>query len=594
MAIPGVVSHRRLAVLVALLAMIAMTQAVAPFARADFHFMSAREVYAGAANDSYVMLQMYSAGQTNLNGHQIVVYGPTGSALTTFTFSGGVANGESQRTILVADDGYAAGFPSGPTPDRTHAGLNIPAGGGAVCFVSVDCVAWGNFSGSVNPSPGNPVSPSGVSAGKALHRSIAAGCPTLLEAGDDTNNSAANFSEQTPKPRSNTTAPIETPCPSLPNTTIGNPKPANPTKSTEASFNFTASPATGASFECKLDDEPAFTSCSSPKAYADLDEGMHTFEVRAVNSAGADPSPAKHEWRVDMTPPSATILTQPQDPSPGNSASFTYKSSEFGSTFQCSLEPAGDADAFSACPAGGKTYPDAQHPAPFADGEWIFKVRATDQVGNQGAAAEFTWEVDNSLADETPPQTTITAKPPDPSSSANASFSYESNEAGSTFECSLDGVAFAGCPATGIAYTGLASGAHSFQVRATDGAGNTDKTPAGYSWQVAVPTAPAIGPPPVIPLAAPEVPETTITAKPGAVTRDRTPTFRFRSSVAGSSFQCKVDGGPFRSCRSPLTTTSLSFGRHAVQVRAIAAGLADPTPARSGFKVAKPKRGGSR
>ena len=582
---------------VAVLIGLVLATTAAPAARADFHLMSIREVYPGAANDSYVMLQMYSPGQTNLNGHQIVLYGATGTALTTFTFSGGVAKGESQRTILVADDGYAAGFPSGPEPDRTHAGLNIPAGGGAACFVAVDCVAWGNFSGSVSPSPGNPASPGGVTAGEALHRSIAAGCSTLLEAGDDTDDSANDFSEQAPNPRSNATQPTEQACPSLPNTTIGSPKPADPTKSTSASLTFTASPASGASFECKLDTEPGFTACSSPKAYTELAEGVRTFEVRAVNSAGKDPTPAVHKWRIDLTPPVATIVKTPPDPSPGNSASFTYGSNEGGVTFECSLAPTGDPDAFSSCPATGKTYPDAQHPAPFADGSWTFKVRATDQVGNQGIADEFSWEVDNSLADVTPPETTLVSTPPDPSQSSSASFTYKSNEIGSTFECSLDGAAFAVCPSAGIAYTGLANGSHSFQVRATDGFGNTDKTPAGHSWQVAVPAAlPSLDPPPVVPLTSLATPETTITGRPGAVTRDRTPTFRFRPSIAGSGFQCKLDRGPFRSCRSPFTTRTLSFGRHALQVRAIFGGLIDATPARASFKVLRPpasSRGGS-
>ncbi|HEX8688973.1 MAG TPA: hypothetical protein VF729_01890, partial [Solirubrobacterales bacterium] len=68
------------------------------------------------------------------------------------------------------------------------------------------------------------------------------------------------------------------------------------------------------------------------------------------------------------------------------------------------------------------------------------------------------------------------------------------------------------------------------------------------------------------------------------------PTFRFRSSVARSSFACKVDRGPFRSCSSPYTTKTLSFGAHTVQVRAVAGGAADPTPAKSSFRVVKPKR----
>jgi hypothetical protein len=46
----------------------------------------------------------------------------------------------------------------------------------------------------------------------ALRRSISAGCPTALEASDDTNNSAADFAVTSPNPRPNSVAPTETTC----------------------------------------------------------------------------------------------------------------------------------------------------------------------------------------------------------------------------------------------------------------------------------------------------------------------------------------------------------------------------------------------
>lgn len=573
--------------------------AVASSASAAFHLMKVREVYPGASNDSYVVLQMLFKNENALGNHALRLYDAGGATIDTFTFSAGYVASKADHgnnTILIGDTGVETTFGVAPD-DHVDANLNVPASGGAVCWLDgspPDCVAWGNFSGSLPNPAGSPASPPGVTAGKALHRKISgSGCATYLESSDDTNNSASDFSEQNPSPRNNAMAPAEMLCPSLPNTTIGA-KPADPTKATSASLAFSANPAAGASFECKLDAEPDFTSCSSPQEYMALSEGTHTFEVRAVNSAGADPSPAAHSWRVDLTPPTTTILTQPPDPAPGNSAAFTYSSNEAGSTFQCSLSPTGQPDGFSACPGTGKTYPDAAHPGPLANGSWTFKVRATDPATNLGSPDTFTWTVDNALNDETPPQTTIVAKPPDPSDSSTASFAYESNEPRSTFECKLDDGAFAGCPPAGIAYSGLTNGPHSFQVRARDESGNVDLTPAGHSWAVAVlalieaPAFPQPQPQPAAPTPAP--PETTITGKPGAQTRDRTPTFRFRSSAAGSAFQCKVDRGAFRACASPFTTKKLAFGAHAVEVRAVAGGAADPSPAKSRFRVLKPRR----
>jgi hypothetical protein len=81
-------------------------------------------------------------------------------------------------------------------------------------------------------------------------------------------------------------------------------------------------------------------------------------------------------------------------------------------------------------------------------------------------------------------------------------------------------------------------------------------------------------------------PQTTLSGKPPRRTHDRTPTFRFRSSEPGSSFQCRVDRKPFRPCHSPLTTEKLTFGRHTFAVRARdASGNQDPSPASCAFRV---------
>ncbi len=587
---PG--SRRGLRALLPLLIVLASLLGAAPAAQATFHEILVREVYAGGAeNDSYVVLQAYTGGQQFVGGHTLTAYNASGASIGTFTFGGSVANGQNQMTVLVADTAYASGFPSGPAPDGTAANFNLSPAGGAVCWAGLDCVAWGGFSGSTSPASGSPADPGGIPAGMALRRTIAPGCATLLELGDDSNFSANDFVDATPNPRANASPIVETTCaPSqAPNTSIGSPKPASRTNSTEATFTFSATPATGASFECKLDSAPAFTACTSPAAYSGLSGGegtSHSFQVRAVHPTnGTDPSPASHSWIVDTVAPTATLDSQPADPSPGGSAAFGFHASE-SSTFQCSVALSGQPDSYAAC-SSGKTY------ANLADGEYAFKLRATDLAGNVGTVETYSWTVDNSLADTTPPETTLGARPPDPSASSIASFTYGSNEPGSRFECSLDGAAFAACPATGVTYNGLAGGPHSFQVRAIDAEGNVDPTPAGYSFQVVLPGATLQAPPPNPPAspAAAIAPQTTISAKPAARTADRTPTFRFGSSPPGASYQCQLDRGPFKACRSPFTTKSLAPGRHTLKVRAVLADLADPTPASFAFKVVKPKPG---
>src|SRR5204863_480738 len=96
--------------------------------------------------------------------------------------------------------------------------------------------------------------------------------------------------------------------------------------------------------------------------------------------------------------------------------------------------------------------------------------------GNTGTAASYTWTIDTAA-----PTATITASPTNPSNNANPSFSF-SSEAGASFTCALDGAAFASC-ASPTSYASVADGSHTFQVKATDAAGNTG-TAASYTWTV--------------------------------------------------------------------------------------------------------------
>jgi hypothetical protein len=60
----------------------------------------------------------------------------------------------------------------------------------------------------------------------------------------------------------------------------------------------------------------------------------------------------------------------------------------------------------------------------------------------------------------------------------------------------------------------------------------------------------------------------------------------FGSDEPGSTFECKLDKKPFKSCTSPRTYKHLKPGKHKFKVRAIdAAGNVDPTPAVKKFKI---------
>jgi hypothetical protein len=86
-----------------------------------------------------------------------------------------------------------------------------------------------------------------------------------------------------------------------PDTTITS-APADPSSNSSATFEFTGSDAgTGvASYECRLDGG-AWGACASSYQLTGLSTGGHTFEVRAIDSAGnVDATPATHNWTITV------------------------------------------------------------------------------------------------------------------------------------------------------------------------------------------------------------------------------------------------------------------------------------------------------
>src|SRR5207247_321004 len=206
--------------------------------------------------------------------------------------------------------------------------------------------------------------------------------------------------------------------------------------------------------------------------------------------------------------PTASITSSPTNPSNSSAPSFSF-SSEAGASFQCALDGA----AFAAC-TSPKSYTGV------ADGLHTFQVKATDAAGNTGAAASYTWTVDT-----TAPDTSITSSPSASTTSTSATFSFSSTEpTGATYSCQLDGGAFVSC-ISGQSYSGLPDGSHTFKVQSTDQAGNTDPTPASFTWTVDS-----------------SAPDTSIDSKPANPTQSTSANFGSSSSESGSSFQCSLDG----------------------------------------------------
>jgi hypothetical protein len=320
------------------------------------------------------------------------------------------------------------------------------------------------------------------------------------------------------------------------------------------SFSFSADEGVSG-YQCKLD-SGAFAGCSSPYSYSGLGDGVHSFSVKAsADLAGNAGSTTSYSWTIDTSPPNTSITSSPASLSNSSAPSFSFSSTEAGSSFECSLDGAG----FGACPSP-QTY------SSVGDGPHTFQARAVDAAGNiDPTPASYSWTID-----ATPPDTSI--GPTEPAALTNATsatFDFSSTEAGSTFECSRDGGAFTACTSPKT-YSGLAGGSHTFQVRATDPAANTDPTPASYTWDVdTTPPDTTIGP-----------------TMPKANSSSTSATFDVASTEAGSTFECRLDGGAYGSCTSPVTYAALGDGTHTFSVKATdPAGNTDASPASYSWAV---------
>ena len=300
-----------------------------------------------------------------------------------------------------------------------------------------------------------------------------------------------------------------------------------------------------------------------------LTPGGHIFRVRAVDEAGSvDLSPAKWVWTVEPAP-IATIDSGP-DPELETviAARFTFSANISGASFECALSSGETPSApFVPC-TSPKTYSGLQN------GDYIFEVRAISPSGLVGPVAQ-PWEW--TIADVTAPQTAIETGPPATTPSTSASFTFTSNEPEVEYECSLDGGLFEECEPAGLndeihhLAIDLTIGEHTLRVRAIDGAGHFDPTPASYTWEV-VPA-----------------PETTILTGPDTDTASKSATFTFSGSPSGSTFECSLDGAAYEACASGKTYTGLAVGAHRFAVRTVDAnGHRDLSPATHNWDIRPP------
>jgi subtilisin-like proprotein convertase family protein len=177
---------------------------------------------------------------------------------------------------IVGPDTTIASFPGSPA-NQTSATFEFSSDDGGATF---EC--------KLDAEPFGPCAPRTTVSG------LAEGSHTLqVRAIDGSDN-------EDPTPESHTWIVDTTP----PDTAI-NSGPTGFTPLTDASFGFASEP--GATFECSRDGA-SFASCTSPQSYAGLQDGTHSFAVRARDLAGnVDPAPAVRTWTVDTQSPTPAV-----------------------------------------------------------------------------------------------------------------------------------------------------------------------------------------------------------------------------------------------------------------------------------------------
>jgi hypothetical protein len=263
--------------------------------------------------------------------------------------------------------------------------------------------------------------------------------------------------------------------------------------------------------------------------------------------------------------PGTTIDAGPAGDSTINDRTPTFAFSSDGpaacTSFECKL----DAGGFGPCSPPHTT-------ATLAEGGHTFQVRATaTDASEPGAPVSRTFTVDTAS-----PQTSITGGPNGPTADPTPSFRFSSNEAGSSFECKVDGGAFAACTSP-RATSPLADGPHTFQVRARDQVMNLDPTAARRSFTVDT-----------------TAPDTTITSGPKSKVKSRKKKaraeFEFTADDPDATLECALDGAPFEPCTSPVTER-VKKGEHNFEVRGIdRLGNVEDEPAMHEWKVKRKKK----
>ena len=312
-----------------------------------------------------------------------------------------------------------------------------------------------------------------------------------------------------------------------------------------------------------------FFSQAFAQAFPSLSDGEHVLRLQAQAAGGAYGPVTQVTFTVETRVPQTTITSGPPPFANSTTATVTFISDE-PSTFQCRVDPPQGAG-----PDVGWAECDSPWTRTLAQGPHRFEVRAVDSFGNiDETPAVHEWVIDTRapvLVDldlNGLPDTTTVITDPD------ATLTYSFDEPIASYQCRLitateEDPPFTACGAS-QSYQDLDDGDYTFQVTATDRAGNVSDI-ATRLWTVVT-----------------EAPQTLITQQPASLINVTTATIGFASPDSQVTFQCRLDPPTgagaedgWVTCTAPSRElTGLAQGAHRIEVRAVKGGiLPDPTPA---------------
>ncbi|PIV10063.1 MAG: hypothetical protein COS49_02565 [Candidatus Portnoybacteria bacterium CG03_land_8_20_14_0_80_41_10] len=280
----------------------------------------------------------------------------------------------------------------------------------------------------------------------------------------------------------------------LPDTSI-TANPSNPTNQTAATFSFTGTNSP-TSYQCQLD-SGGYSVCTSPKSYT-VAQGTHTFQVKAINLFGEDPTPASYTWLVDTTLPVVSAFdVQPKNLNIANPTdTITWTVTDSGGSYLDHVEvwrapdSAGVPGTWSKigsnynAPANSNSWTSSTTDSP-TDGIYWYGLHVVDKAGNWGTEpAPIQVTVDKTR----PPKPTCT--PGTGNYATSVTVTCSDTETGVTIRYTTNGTA----PTTSSTqYTSALTftSTTTLTVAAWDAATNRSDTPDnGYTYTIIVDTTP--------------------------------------------------------------------------------------------------------